>query len=71
MTLPDSDMGTDAELETQWLHCAMQNMFTLHRLRLESLLLYRTGNGIRVCTRICVHQCLQSVKDVVFHFVKK
>ena len=24
--------------QTQWVHCTMQNMFTLHRLRLRSLL---------------------------------
>ena len=34
-TLPDSDTDTDSGLgfHTQWLHCTMQKMFTLHRLK--------------------------------------
>ena len=30
--------GFGFRLQTQWLHCTMQNMFTLHRLGLGSLL---------------------------------
>ena len=36
-TLPETDSGTDSD--SGLLHCTMQNMFTLHRFRLGSLLL--------------------------------
>ena len=52
--------------QTWWLHYTMQNMFTLHRLGLRSLLLYRTG--IRVCIRVPgrVRQCKRANTHVVF-----
>ena len=41
------------EFQTHWLHCTVQNMFTLHRLGLWLLILYRTGIRVRVRTWQC------------------
>ena len=35
--------GLGLRFQTQWLHCTMQNMFTLRRLRPYSLFLCRAG----------------------------
>ena len=54
----------------QWLHCTMQNMFTLHRLGLESLLpiLCRTGIGVRVHTQVRLRQCKWAIRNIILCF---